>query len=162
MAGKFTKELRQKIINEYASKHGGKFDPAGFLKEVRLSNGTHAAWNWFEWNDGTAAEKWRLQQAAEFAQGLKIRFEVQTHSFENIKLVTAPAFVSPLSERSSGGGYKPFNPEIDLDELGRQAAQALITWFNRYEAVIVSRGLDRSDFDKAITVLDPPKLVAAE
>jgi len=137
---RFTKELRQQIVQEFAERNGGVFDAGAFLSEVNQVGETHPAYEWFEWNDRKAAREHRLDQARSFAQGLRIRFEVETVERGKVTVVSRamPLVISPVATRSTGGGYKLADPNdpTHLAELARQAAQQL-RWFNeRFEAAL--------------------------
>ena len=154
----FTKKQRQEIIDAHIEKYGG-YNPRMFLQVVRASNGTHPAWSWFDWNDGRAAEEYRVIQAREFGQGLRISFEITQH--ETTVKVKAPAVISPLETRKIGG-YRQFVPENDMPELRRQAARELRSWAKRYQAAIVDAGLSEQDFTAAVDQIDVPIVEAAE
>lgn len=144
MTRKFTKKLREKIVADYIAKHG-HFDPRGFLREVRNSNGSHPAWPWFEWNDGKAAEEYRVEQAREFVQGLTISFQVETieRSVPTIKTKEFPAYVSPLDGRRDGGGYLAVDPEnpAHLNEIERQGLIMLEAWMKRFKDTVETNGV---------------------
>jgi hypothetical protein len=156
MKRKFTKADRQKIVDAYVAKHG-TFDAGGFLWEVRKSNGTHEAWSWFEWNDGKAGEAYREIQAREFVQGLKVKFEVvQTEpKVASIIVRDAPAYISPVENRRSGGGYHAYDPanEDHRDELVRQAATAFDSWVRRYGGIFSEIGGTEASLAEITAVL---------
>lgn len=160
----FTKEIRQEILDEYTARHG-EFSPAGFLREVRASNGSHPAWSWFEWDDGKAAEEHRVWQSRMFVQGLKIKFEIETSSSKvsKIEVREAPAYLSPVDRRAEGGGYYPFDPSNDAhrQELARQASQSLETWMRRYGGIFELMGGNLKTIQKARIVLEGKKVDAA-
>lgn len=161
---KYTKEIRQRIIDDYISRHG-EYSPTGFLREVRQSNGTHPAWAWFEWQDHVAAEDHRLWQARAFVQGLTIRFEVvtQARGVSGVVQREMPAYISPVAGRANGGGYvamDPDNPE-HMAELSRQGAAALATWLQRYEAAAECAGGDTLAVRQMLAVLERAAAEAA-
>lgn len=141
----FTKELRQQIIEEFARRHGGQYDAALFLAEVKKKGSSHPAYGWFEWDKATAANEYNLWQARAFAQGLRIKFEIQDIKRPGSVRVThaeMPLVISPMAGRSEGGGYlltDPDNPE-HMAELCHQAATALHHWLRRYGACAAHAG----------------------
>lgn len=141
---RFTKAFRQQIIREYAENNGGIFDPAGFLEACR--DPEHPAHSWFEWDDDKAALEYRLDQARDFARGLKITFEVRTVAGGKMRIrqATAPLALSPIDGRKDGGGYYLTDPqnEAHLEELRKQAAQSLRWFLMRYHSVIEQSGID--------------------
>src|SRR3982751_2707840 len=103
----YTEELRQQIIEEFCSRHDGRYDAAEFLDEVRRAGPKHPAYDWFEFDVKKAALQYNLSQARQFAQGLKVTYEVKKVAAGGpIKLITsAPLVISPLASRHQGGGY---------------------------------------------------------
>jgi len=158
---RFTKELRQQIVREFAEGHGGMFDPAVFLASVRDAGPEHPAWEWFDWNDETAANEYRLDQARDFARGLVVRFEVKVVHRGTLRVVekAAPLALSPLGGRNDGGGYYLTDPDdpAHMEELCRQAAQSLRWFVSRYEAALAYAGVGVGGFDKALDALESPK-----
>lgn len=138
---RFTKALRQQIVEDFARQNNGWFDKRAFLVHVRETGPDHPAYEWFEWDDTAAAEAYRLEQAGAFVRDLKIEFKVESIKSAPVT-VSAPQFVSPVATRRSGGGYFQTDPQDDIhmDELSRQAARDFAWVLNRYEAVIVRAG----------------------
>ena len=144
-AMKFTKELRQEILDDFVSRKG-KYDATAFLEEVREQGDSHPAWTWFEWNNDKAAQEHRLWQARTFVQGLRVKFEVITteRSISGVVVRDAPAYVSPVETRANGGGY--FQTDIEdpghRREILRQALLSLDTWIRRYGGTFEASGGD--------------------
>lgn len=165
MMRKFTRELRQQILDAFTAEHSGNFDPKQFLWVVRSSNGTHPAWAWFEWNDGKAAEEFRLNQARQFVHGLKVKFEVITteRSVGGVTVREVPAYLSPVSGRSKGGGYFTVDPDDPehMQELRDQAATALQTWIIRYGPALEAIGSPLDGLTLLVAQLRPAVTEAA-
>lgn len=143
MRPKLSRAERQRIVDEFAERHGGVFDKREFLAEVRESNGSHPAWSWFEWRDDVAAEAYRLQQAGDFVRDLVLVVEVVTPRSVTLNL-EAPAMLVPLADRREGG-YRPL-AVVGVEELRREAVMALIAWRGRYQAALAQIGaLDAAD-----------------
>ena len=142
---RLTKEERQEIIRDFAQAHGGLFNPASFVEEIRKVGRKHPAYGWFTWDRNKAAFEYQLWQAREFAVGLRIRFTVE--EIGRSKRITIrerimPFAISPVERRREDGGYyvaDPENPE-HMAEYCRQAATALRTWINRYGAAVSHAG----------------------
>ena len=150
---RYSKELRQQIIEDFARDHGGTFDAAVFLGVVQQVGKEHPAYEWFEWSNQKAAREHRLWQAREFAIGLKIKFEVETVDRGKVRLVstTAPMVISPLDTRKDGGGYfvtNPANPD-HMREHCRQAALSLKLFLARYEGAVVYAGGNSANLQDA-------------
>ncbi|MBA3548825.1 MAG: hypothetical protein H0T76_20270 [Nannocystis sp.] len=158
MERRFTRDDRQEIIDDYVARNGN-FSAGGFLREVRASNGTHRAWAWFEWNDGRAAEEFRLHQSRLFVQGLRISFTVETieRKVSGVTVREAPALISPMDSRHDGGGYYAFDPtNIEhMAELRRQGATALENWLRRYGSAFELAGGKTKPFKDAVALLRP-------
>lgn len=139
---KFTKELRQKIVEDFSRRHNGQYSPELFLKEVKEAGETHEAYSWFEWDGKKAAQEYRLWQARSFAKDLRINFtveEVGTSGAVTVRATEMPAVLSPVGGRKTGGGYVLTNPNDPehMAEHCRQAGTALLSWLNRYSAALV-------------------------
>lgn len=142
---RFTRQLRQQLVRDFAERNGGWFDPAAFLIEVQEQGVTHPAYDWFEWNDEAAATEFRLDQARDFARGLVVQFEVRSffRGAIHISQETAPLALSPLANRNRGGGYYITDPNdpAHMTELCRQAAQSLRWFISRYEGALKYAGI---------------------
>lgn len=139
---KFTKELRQQIVEEFARRHNGQYSPSLFLKEVKERGDSHPAYWWFEWSEQKAATEHRLWQARAFANDLRVRFEVEQVGRQDPITVTTlemPMVLSPASGRREGGGYVLTDPNDPAHraEHCSQAATALRAWLNRYRAAVL-------------------------
>lgn len=77
MSERFTKAVRQEIVREFAIRHNGHFNPALFIAEVEARGEEHPAYSWFEWDQEKAAREYRLDQARDFASGLRVSFTVE-------------------------------------------------------------------------------------
>lgn len=139
---KFTKETRQRILREYLEATGREiFDPADFVNYVRDVGPSHEAFDWFTWEDQIAAGQYRIDQARDFARGLKIRYVIQNEVAGpfNVKQTSAPMLVSPMANRNNGGGYIAFDPEdpAAMLNLRKEAANTLRWFISRYEAALL-------------------------
>lgn len=160
----FTKELRQQIIRDFAVRHNGNFNPALFLGEVERTGENHPAHGWFEWDNDEAARQHRVWQAREFAAGLRVKFSVEevVRGKVSVREVEMPFAISPIADRSKGGGYYVAdneNPE-HMGELCRQAATSLQGWLRRYQAALVHAGGSVVVIDRQLALLE--KAVPAE
>lgn len=139
---KFTKQLRQQIVEEFARRHNGLYDPALFLREVKEEGPAHPAYEWFEWDASKAALEHNLWQARTFARDLRINFTIEQVSRSGeIKVVQqeAPLVLSPVEGRKDGGGYVLNNPDDPehVAEHCRQAGAALRSWLKRYSSALI-------------------------
>jgi hypothetical protein len=143
---KFTKALRQRIVEDFAKAHNGWFDAAQFFAHVEKAGPDHPAYGWFQWDRDKAWHEHNLDLARDFARGLVVKFEIQTGEPQKFTIAqrSAPFLVSPVSSRANGGGYylnDPQDPE-HIAELGRQAAQSLAWLMRRYAAPLAAVGAD--------------------
>jgi hypothetical protein len=140
MAG-FTKARRQKIVEDFARRHNGNFNPALFLDEVRRQGESHPAYGWFEWDAAKAAAAYQLEQARDFARDLRVSFKVEEIIAPNqvrIREHPIPMVISPMDGRKRGGGYVLTDPD-DPDHIAEhclQAARTLQQWRDRYSAAL--------------------------
>lgn len=137
---------RQKIVDEYLNATGrNHFLPAEFLDWLQPQIG-HRAWEvFFGKDDAEAAREYRIGLARQFVSGLRIKVVVQD-AVESTKTVTVrmPAFISPVSDRSNGGGYVAVdtNDDATMQELARQAAADLARWIERYKGTATLLKID--------------------
>lgn len=115
---RFTKELRQEIVRNFALAHNGFYNPNLFLDEVRQTGESHPAWSWFEWDEGRAALAYNLERARAFAQGLKVRFEIADVERGPV-IVSAPLVLSAVEGRRTGVGYHLFDIEKPTNDMKR-------------------------------------------
>ena len=139
---RYTMEERCRIANEHAKSHNG-FRGEEFL--AAAENADHPAHDWFNWDDGEAAHKYRLWQSRRFVSDITIEVHMDKPTATapgevklevRVETKTAPMFVSPLETRNEGGGYIPTDTEEGRSALGREAAQRLGEWIERYESVL--------------------------
>ncbi len=164
---RFTRALRQQIVEEFSSRHDGQFIPSKFVEEVRARGPDHPAYNWFEWDAGKAAFSYQVEQARAFASDLRISFRVEEVGRRDkitVKVAEMPLVLSPVAGRSDGGGYyiaDPKNPE-HMAEYCRQAADALRVWLRRYDAAVAHVHLSSMPLEKVIYALDAAANVEIE
>lgn len=158
----FSKEERQQIVEDFARRHNGQYDPALFLKEVKESGKDHPAYSWFEWNSKKAANEYNLWQARAFAKDLRINFtveEVRRSGTVAIKTTEMPMVLSPVNGRKDGGGYVLTNPDdpAHMAEHCRQAGAALRSWLKRYEAALIHAGTSPKLVEQIAQILEDVK-----
>jgi hypothetical protein len=164
---RFTKQIRQGIVEEFARRHNGQYNPGLFLQEVRDTGESHAAYEWFEWDADKAVQAYQLEQARAFARDLRVSFQIEEIERKPVRVtaVDVPLVISPMSGRRDGGGYflvDPDNPE-HLAEHCKQAATALRSWMRRYHAALVHSGASAANVEKVAKLLEArsPQLEAA-
>lgn len=163
---RFTKDERQQIVREFAIRHNGTFNPALFLEEVRTTGETHAAYEWFEWDQDKAAQQYQLTQAREFARDLRVTFRVEEVTGRKpvkVREAPMPMVISPMASRKTGGGYLLFEPDDEtlMMEHCAQASTALRGWRSRYEACMLKAGVSLDRIDTIIAALDKVSAEAA-
>jgi hypothetical protein len=117
MESKITKELKR-----IAEKNAGRLFPRDVVEEARPA--TSPLHNSFEWDDGKAAEAWRIEQARHLIQV----------SVTVLPGASAPvrAFISLTTDRKDAGGYLPVEAvvsSIDLREIMLKDAAAELQIF---------------------------------
>ncbi len=156
---RFSKVIRQQIVEEFARRHNGTFNPTLFVQEVRNRGEDHPAFSWFEWDRDTAAIKWQIEQAREFARDLRVTFKVEEVGRSGpvkVRESVMPLVLSPMAGRRDGGGYYLADPEdpAHMEEHCRQAAAALRAWLNRYQSALLHVGGKVETFTKAMAALN--------
>lgn len=155
---RFTKALRQQIVEEFSRRHNGRYNPSLFVAEVQRKGPEHPAYEWFEWDRNKAALAYQVEQARDFARDLRVVFQVEeVGRSKPIRVATAmPMVLSPIADRSHGGGYVLTDPDdpAHMAEHCRQAAQALRSWFGRYEAALRHAGANHEAINLMVQQLE--------
>lgn len=159
----FSKSKRQEIIDQYLAETGeNMFVPARFVDWLE-DKPDHPCWQmWHGVDAEDAKRKWMIDQVRRFTSDLRI---VVTHSEivnSNVKTITTrefPAYISPMTSRSNGGGYVRFDPRHreTLDELKAQAAASLRMWLSRYRGAAEEDEIDVSGIERIVDLLAPAK-----
>lgn len=97
-----TKELE--LIRQKA---GGFLRPQDVVKYAK--NKKTALHKFFEWNDGRAAEKWRIRQAQEL---IRVVVTINEHTSEKVR-----TFVSLTTDQKTGLGYRAMVDVMDDNQL---------------------------------------------
>ncbi len=154
-----SREERQRIVEEFTIRHNGVFNAETFVMEVKRVGSSHPAYAYFEWDEKKAALNYLVGQAREFVRDLRISFKVEEVGRKGtvtVKMVEGPFLISPVSGRSSGGGYvltDVDNPE-HMIELCQQARSALSAWLRRYAVTIEHVKGSRKSIEDMIRLLD--------
>ena len=99
-------------LHQLTTQHGGIVLPQKVVEFARdKDTALHGA---FEWDDGEAAEKYRIQQARELLR-VHVRMLLPNGRPGNIR-----AFVSLTEDRKNGGGYRPMIDVMGDAELRRR------------------------------------------
>lgn len=141
----FSKQQRQEIINSYLNETSRNYYVANEFVEWISDKPDHKAYTWiFDSTDKEAAFKYRVGRARQFAQGLRIsvQFEQVDKKVSGIVVRDFPSMVSPISNRSDGGGYVSFDPNSPemRKDLIDQGVLALSSWIERYSDVYELEG----------------------
>ncbi len=158
MTTKLKKADRQKIVDDFAERNGGRFDPRAFVDHVQRSNGQHPAWTWFTWDDAKAAGDHRIWQARRFVHDLVVLHSVETiyRGKVVVSQVESPAFISPMEGRIGGGGYLALDPDDPAQMVAfcSEAATSLQSWVRRYSAAVAYAGGSVSSLQKQLKALE--------
>ena len=156
---KFAKKDRQRIIDDYLAQSGrNMFIPAEFIDWL-ADKPEHEAYELFYgMDDSEAARQHRIGLARKMASGLRIVVtQEQTAEAQVVHITTReyPAYVSPLANRTKGGGYVPFNAQDPqaAEDLRMQGAQALRSWLVRYRGVAELAGIDLEPMEDIVAQL---------
>ena len=133
MTKRYTAEDRQAIINQFIAEHGS-FDPALFVEEARSQN--HPAHGFFEWNDGAAAERYRVWQARQFVHVRVVTRIIDGGTAE--VAVSRPEYVAKQSRREDGYiGVSSPDGEAELRWQALDSGFGLRSWLRRYESALL-------------------------
>lgn len=91
----------------------GILTPAVVLEEARAED--HPLHSRFDWDDSTAAEKYRLHQAGELIRSVRIEY------LQGEKKVEAPAFVSIARKAVPAREYVPIESVANSEEIRAMA-----------------------------------------
>lgn len=161
---RYTKAQRQQIVEEFATRNNGVFNPSLFLAEVKERGPDHPAYDWFEWDTEKAALAYQIAQARDFARDIRIKFTIEEVGRKEplrIRETVMPLVLSPVDGRRSGGGYfltRPDDPS-HMAEHCRQAATALRSWMERYEAALIHVGKSPAALDGVAKALEAASAV---
>lgn len=111
-------ELTQ-IFNE----HNGRVPPEAVIEFARDEN--TALHSEFEWDDTEAAHQFRLEQARKI---IRLNIEVIETPNGNVRM---PVFVSLVSDRRGGGGYRALTDVMSDAEMRAQLLQQAIDELQR-------------------------------
>lgn len=76
-------------LEKIAGLNGGRLTPDAVLKDAQSFNSP--LHDQFEWDDGNAAQQWRLQQARELIRSVKVEFQTDTKIVSTVRYVRDPA-----------------------------------------------------------------------
>ena len=93
---------RIKITEDHIKNHGGEYVAEVFLEKAESP--THPAHEWFDWEEGVAAHKWRLQQARMFPKVTVLVETTKVFDLTDGTISIAPLLVSPIETRHVGHG----------------------------------------------------------
>ena len=128
---------RQKVAEALEAIHEkyGELKPGLVVDEARDSS--HPLHSYFEWNDGLAAERWRLNQAGQLIR--KIRLRVVTEGGEEI---TTPRYLSVQYKGDEDrADHRYVKSEVAMadpltrETIIRRAQQDIRSWTLRYESL---------------------------
>lgn len=154
---RLTRAFRKATIEEFLKSIGrDTYMPEEFLEWIR-KRPTHPAHAFFQWDDVAAAHEHRLDQARDFARGIRILYSEQVIHHAPVR-VSMPQFISPLATRESGGGYIKLDPAdpASMELLAEEASRALGAWIRRYEAAAMHRGISIAPVKKIAGQLAVP------
>ena len=187
-AMRFARKQKQDLIDQYLKATGAnKLDASAFLDYIQQRD-DHPLHEWlFGKDDSYHARQHRLDMIRNFVGGLRTtitvkvsepqvvtqetrQVEVTSVTAEPIEAkevrVTVPSYVSPVADRSKGGGYVEFDyakPDHRA-EMARQALSGLERWLDRYEGFAQSIGVGTDHIQaivlemRSIAGTDNPKM----
>jgi hypothetical protein len=117
-------QVREELEQLRESNGGHTLQPEQVVEFARRNrrSALHAE---FEWDDTAAAHQFRLEQARHI-----IRLSINVLRTPNGD-VTVPMYVSLVSDRTAGGGYRTLESVMNDEELRDQLLQQALEEFNR-------------------------------
>ena len=110
------KELVRTELVTLANERGGHISPRAVLEAAR--NEDSALHQFFEWDDGKAAEAFRLVQASALIREVKLEVVTESQDPTRVNLTVQRAFYSlPSLRGSKDGSYVPAHAISDPGEL---------------------------------------------
>ena len=130
----------RKLLTKMARQNGGVLKVEDVLEEARDEGSP--LHKHFEWDDSEAAEQYRKQQARSLIQRCKVVL-IDTQPIE------IRAFVSPPTDRESGGGYRLTSDVVSDERLKAELMRDLQLTIARW-----TQKLNLLDQDLAEAILD--------
>jgi hypothetical protein len=136
----FTKQRRQRIIDDYMAATGSNLFKPGEFIDWLADKPDHEAYSaFYAIDDAEAARAYRIELARRFMNGLRIVVVTETVEIKTNTIITttedAPKYFSPPENRhKDGGGYAAYDPqdEASVASFRKEAAMALGAWKRRY------------------------------
>lgn len=156
-----SRELRAAALDELHAirESAGTIQPPQVVERARdTGSALHA---YFEWDDGAAAESYRLQQA----RGLIRSYTVAVRIRGEDKPQAVRAFVSLSTDRKRGHGYRALVEVIEDESQYRQLlhdAMAEMTAFRRKYALLSELDVVLQAIDKVVARAPMSSLSRAE
>lgn len=158
---RFTKDERQKIIDDYLKATGQNMFIASKFVDWLSDKTYHVAYSWFYgMSDEVAAREHRINLARSMASGLRITASFSTAPSQaksvSVRSSDYPAMISPMSMRTNGGGYIQFDPKDpkSMVEFRNEAAMMLRSWVKRYRVALDDAGIDAETLKNMAASLD--------
>jgi len=158
---RFTKDERQKIIDDYLQRTGQNLFVAAQFVDWLSGKKDHIAYSWFYgMSDESAAREHRVSLARSMASGLRVTASFSTAPSQaksvSVRSSDYPAMISPMSMRTNGGGYIQFDPKDpkSMVEFRNEAAMMLRSWIKRYRVALDDAGIDAEALKNMAESLD--------
>lgn len=120
-------------LERLREQNGGELVQPEQVIEFAQQNADSALHAEFEWDDTEAAHQYRLEQARRI-----IRLNINVVETENGN-VRVPMYVSLVSDRKTGGGYRTLSDVMSDDDMREQFLDQALAEFQRvrrkYEAI---------------------------
>lgn len=134
---KFTPEVIDEVL-EVQKAYG--LTAENLLKKA--SKKSSSLYEFFDWNDSSAGEKWRLQQARGLINEIKIIVEdKEIYAFENVNVSIGTVEIeNTKSKKFASREYKPIIEIMNNDDYRRQlihrALAEAVYWKDRHKELV--------------------------
>lgn len=120
------------VLVDIATKNGGLLRPRDVVDEAR--NPTNPLHTYFEWDDTSAADEYRVLQAAYLIRRIKIKITRESEDPKAVSVTVTRAFSSLPSSRGKDGGYELTERILQVPEKRQELLQEAINALNQYRA----------------------------
>jgi hypothetical protein len=104
-------------LDKLEKKYNGRLNPHDIVREAEdMTNPLHG---WFDWNDETASEKWRVHQARLLLNSIKIKVQFED-GFKEYKKYLNVTFVSTNGKKKVNNFYMDSKAVMNDEQLKNQ------------------------------------------
>ena len=126
----YNSEEVRAALTEIAEQHHGVLNGRDILEAAR--NPEHVLHRFFEWDDPTASEAYRLVQASALIRRVRLSIVRSAEGTRELSILTTRQFQSRPSMRSALGGYEPIEALLSDEEKRSELLTQVLRELNAY------------------------------